>query len=142
MIEELLDKLLLFWDRPSIFSHDPKDIEMIERMYAYDKYNNYSNIAAINNRGFSNAEEQAVKRTNQFDRKYIDYAEKAMPSLKNLHVEITPLNQQQILSQAEEDYAGFMLASHKAEIELARLQLLKPDRFPKSVRMMKRAMMK
>ena len=92
MIEELLDKLLLFWDRPSIFSHDSKDIEMIERMYAYDKYNNYSNIAAINNRGFSNAEEQAVKRTNQFDRKYIDYAEKAMPSLKNLHVEITPLN--------------------------------------------------
>ena len=115
---------------------------MIERMYAYDKYNNYSNIAAINNRGFSNAEEQAVKRTNQFDRKYIDYAEKAMPSLKNLHVEITPLNQQQILSQAEEDYAGFMLASHKAEIELARLQLLKPDQFPKSLRMMKRSMMK
>lgn len=64
MIEELLDKLLMLWDRPSIFSHDPKDLELLDKMYAYDKYNNYSYIAAINNQGYSNAEEQAVKRTN------------------------------------------------------------------------------
>jgi hypothetical protein len=47
----------MLWDRPSIFSHEPKDLELLERMFEYDKYNNYSNIAAINNQGFSNAEE-------------------------------------------------------------------------------------
>lgn len=37
MIEEMLDKLLMMWDRPSIFSHDPKDMELLDKMYAYDK---------------------------------------------------------------------------------------------------------
>ena len=132
----------MLWDRPSIFSHDPKDLELLDKMFEYDKYYNYSYIAAINNQGFSNAEEQSAKRTAQFDKKYINFANNSMPSLKNIYVELTPQNQQQILSQAEEDYAGFMLASHKAEIEIARLMLIKPEQFPKNTRMIKRAMMK
>jgi hypothetical protein len=43
-IEEMIDKLLMHWDRPSLFSHDPKDMDLVERLYQYDKDNNYSKI--------------------------------------------------------------------------------------------------
>ena len=36
LIEEVKDKLLMHWDRPSIFSHEPKDMELLARLYAYD----------------------------------------------------------------------------------------------------------
>ncbi len=42
LIEEFLDKILCFNDRPSIFSHQQDDLARMKEFYEYDRNENYS----------------------------------------------------------------------------------------------------
>ena len=62
LIEELLDKLLCFWDRPSIFSHDPQDLSLLDKFYEYDRNVAITGISNINSQGYSASSDIAIKR--------------------------------------------------------------------------------
>lgn len=62
LIEELIDKLTLIHDRPSLFSHDPKDQEMLAHLYEWDKTDNYSKLSGVTNMGVTNSIEKFTKR--------------------------------------------------------------------------------
>ncbi len=79
LIEELLDKLMCFWDRPSIFSHDSADMKILEKFYQYDRNEVISGFSVINSSGFSASSDLAVKRFKQFERRFANYANHSLP---------------------------------------------------------------
>ena len=62
LIESMIDRLSCFFDRPSIFSHDPNDIHNSKVLFNIDREDNHSKIGAINSQGFNNAVVDCLKR--------------------------------------------------------------------------------
>lgn len=67
LINEFIDKLTLMWERPSLFSHEPKDVMLVQDFYTLDFEESYNKVSQINGQGYSNAVEKCVKRIKKFE---------------------------------------------------------------------------
>jgi hypothetical protein len=110
LIEELLDKLLCFWDRPSIFSHEPQDLTALEKFYEYDRNEALSGIATINSQGYSASSDLGIKRFKKFEKRFADYANHTLPHAHHApEIEIISEENDHLIQQIEEEYASFLL---------------------------------
>lgn len=62
LIEEFIDKLTLMADRPSLFSHDHHDMDLLELLFEIDNNDNFNKISQVNSIGVSNACDKALKK--------------------------------------------------------------------------------
>lgn len=61
LIEEFIDKLLLYHDRPSIFSHEHSDMALLETYFQLDSGDNLSKVSQIQSYGYSHSTEKCMK---------------------------------------------------------------------------------
>lgn len=62
LIETFIDKLASFNERPSIFSHDYKDLQVLTQLYDIDREMNRSKIGLINSQGVNYSVGECLKR--------------------------------------------------------------------------------
>ena len=129
LIEAFIDKLTCFNERPFVFSHDYKELQLISQYYEIDREMNKSKIGLINSQGVNYSVGECLKRLYAFNKAISDVTGSQIPSLSMNHHALSQQGEwgtgtaAQVLQhqRIEEDFASLVLQSQKAVIEMQRI---------------------
>ena len=103
-----------------------------------------SAIANISSQGYSASSDLGIKRFKLFERRFADFANHSLPHSHHApEIEVDNSEEKEhLIQQIEEEYASFILQTHKASAEILRIRAIDPETQLRSPRMIKRNLMR